>query len=82
MNYYLSPKVSQNTDTTIRFLNMATGKSISSITNEMLEDAINLPKYQHLVDISIQKVKSELKEERKLQLQQKIDQLYTEYLSI
>lgn len=82
MNYYLNPKVSKNTDTAIRFLKLATGKSISSIANEMLEDAIKLPKYQHLIDTNLLRVDRKLKEQRKLQLQQKIDQLYEEYVSI
>jgi hypothetical protein len=82
MNYYLNPKVSKITDATIRFLNASTGKSISSITNEMLEDAINLPKYQRLIDASLVKMDAKLKEKKRQQLAQKMNELYNEYISI
>ncbi len=82
MNYYLNPKVSKKTDNTIRFLQAATGRSLSSIANEMLEDAINSPKYQRLVDGHLALMDAKLKEKKKEQIRQKIEELTMEFFSL
>ena len=82
MNHYLNPKVSSRINAVVRVVSQHTHRSLSSVANEMLEDALQLPKYQALINAWMNDAEIKMKQAKKEQLRLKMSALLEEYISL